>query len=170
MAVKIEKKRLLDSQGRPLTQGLFLEVGYNEDYAVYTLKDWDWEYKGNTYPSIKRLYLEHEDVVEYDFADTYFLGWNHWMRICANKLFSPHIESWREELQLKLSSRAIRNILDMAEDEKGFQAAKYIAERRWRTNAVGRPKKDTTELDRAVQRRLDEEFAEDVKRLKLQQG
>jgi hypothetical protein len=165
--MNVDKKKFLDSKGRPLTQGLFLEVGYNEDFAVYTLKDWDWEYNGKTYPSIKRLYLEHEDVLEYDFASTYFLGWNHWLRICRNRLFSKHVDEWRQELELKLASRAVRSILDMSEDEKGFQAAKYIAERQWNKNPVGRPKKDTSERDKAIEERLNDEFAEDVKRLQV---
>lgn len=39
----IDKKNFLDNRGRPLTQSLFLEVGYNTEYAYYTLKDFDYE-------------------------------------------------------------------------------------------------------------------------------
>lgn len=165
--MQIDKQRLLDSSGKPMTQSLFLEVGYNEDLAVYSLKDYHYKYKGKDFPSLKLLYLQHEDVLEYDFATTYFLSWDHWLRICRNKLFSKHVDSWRIELELKLASRAVRSILDMSEEEKGFQAAKYIAERQWNKNPVGRPKKDTSEADRAVEERLNNEFAEDVKRLQL---
>lgn len=165
-----DKKDMLDVRGRPLTQSLFLELGYQEDFAIYTLKDWDWQYNGKTYPSIKRLYLAHDDPLEYDFATTYFLGWNHWLRLCENKAIRKFIDEWRTELELKLASQSIRNIIDMTADEKGFQAAKYVAERGWNKNPVGRPKKDTSDYDAKVEERLNEEFGDDVKRLKEKFG
>lgn len=165
-----DKKTMLDVRGRPLTQSLFLELGYQEDFAIYTLKDWDWQYNGKTYPSIKRLYLAHDDPLEYDFATTYFLGWNHWLRLCENKAIRKFINEWRTELELKLASQSIRNIIDMTADEKGFQAAKYVAERGWNKNPVGRPKKDTSDYDAKVEERLNEEFGDDVKRLKEKFG
>lgn len=165
-----DKKDMLDVRGRPLTQSLFLELGYQEDFAIYTLKDWDWQYNGKTYPSIKRLYLAHDDPLEYDFATTYFLGWNHWLRLCENKAIRKFIDEWRTELELKLASQSIRNIIDMTADEKGFQAAKYVAERGWNRNPVGRPKKDTSEYDAKVEENLNKEFDGDVKRLKEKFG
>ena len=63
----IDKSRLVDGQGKPLTQSLFLEIGYT-DFSVYTLKDQDYEYNDKVYPSLKRLYLEMEDPTEYEFA------------------------------------------------------------------------------------------------------
>ena len=73
---QMNKKLLTDGSGKPLTQGLFLEIGYS-DSALYTLKDNDHEYNDKALPSIKRLYLEMEDVTEYEFANKYFLGWSH---------------------------------------------------------------------------------------------
>jgi len=163
-----DKKKMLDVRGRPLTQGLFLEIGYSEEFALYTLKEFDWEYNGTTYPSIKRLYLAHEDPVEYDFATTYFLSWNHWQRLCENKVIRKHIDEWRTELELKLASQSIRDIITMSAEERGFQAAKYVAERGWNKGSVGRPKKDTSVQDAKVEAQLDEAFAKDALRLKEQ--
>lgn len=168
--MEINKKDMLDVRGRPLTQSLFLELGYQEDFALYTLKDWDWDYNGKKYLSLKRLYLLHEDPLEYDFASTHLLGWSHWQRLCNNKAIRKYIDEWREELSLKLRSQAVRNIVDMTADEKGFQAAKYVAEEGWRKNSVGRPKKDTSEYDAKVDQRLHEEFGQDVQRLKEKFG
>lgn len=168
--MEIDKKQMLDVRGRPLTQSLFLELGYQEDFAIYTLKDWDWDYNGKKYPSIKRLYLQHEDPLEYGFATTYFLGWNHWLRLCENKAIRKYIDEWRNELALKLSSQSIRNIIDMTADEKGFQAAKYVAERGWEKSPVGRPKKDTSERDARIEERLEEEFGKDIQRLQEKFG
>lgn len=138
--MKIDKATLRDTLGRPLTQSLFLELGYNTQYAVYTLKDEDYEYEGKLYPSLKRLYLEMEDVVEYDFANKYLLGWNHWKRLQENKQLTPHIDEWRTELELKLRSQAVRDIIDMTADEKSFQAAKWIADKGWHKLGKGRPR------------------------------
>ena len=46
----------LTSKCKPLTQSLFLELGYTK-FALYTLKDDDHVYKGKTYLSIKDLQL-----------------------------------------------------------------------------------------------------------------
>ena len=164
--MEVDKKKFLDTMGRPLTQSLFLELGYDEEKAVYTLKDWNWDFKGKTYYSIKQLYLAHDDPGEYSFATTYFLGWNHWLRLCENKAIRKHIDEWRTELELKLASQAIRDIIGMSAEERGFQAAKYVAERQWNKNPVGRPKKDTSERDAKIQERLNSEFADDVARLR----
>lgn len=164
--MEIDKSKMLGPKNNVLTQGLFLEIGYNPEQAVYTLKDWDWNYEGVWYPSLKRLYLEHEDIVEYDFANTYLLGWKHWQRLCNNRILRKHIEEWRFELELKLRSQAIKQIVDMSVDEqKGFQAAKYIANKEWSKNGVGRPKKDTSEFDLKQEAKLNEEFSEDASRL-----
>lgn len=165
-----DKQKFISHGGIPYTQALFLELGYDVDTAVYTLKDWDYEYDGHTYPSIKRLYLELEDVTEYAFANTYFLSWNHWLRMCENKAIRKHIDTWRAELELKLRASALRAIVDMSADDKGFQAAKYIAEAQWRKNSVGRPKKDTSEQDAKLEEHLDKEFRNDALRLKEQLG
>lgn len=47
----MNKKLLTDGSGKPLTQGLFLEIGYG-DSALYTLKDNDHEYNDKVLPSI----------------------------------------------------------------------------------------------------------------------
>lgn len=161
-----DKKKFISHGGIPYTQALFLELGYDTEVAVYTLKDWDYEYEGKTYPSIKRLYLQMEDVGEYNFATEYFLGWKHWCRMCENKAIRKHIDEWRNELELKLRSTALRTIVDMSAEDKGFQAAKYIAEAAWKKNAVGRPKKDTSLQDSKIEERLSREFQQDALRLR----
>lgn len=160
--MKIDKDKLKDTQGRPLTQGLFLEISYDTRYAVYTLKDEDYEYEGKLYPSLKRLYLEMEDVVEYTFANRYLLGWSHWKRLQENKLFTARIEEWREELELKLRSQAIRDILDMTADEKSFQAAKFIADKGWEKLKAGRPRTAEKIKEEALLKSIEEDYSENI--------
>lgn len=163
--MKIDKSKFKDSGGRPITQSLFLEIGYS-DNAVYTLNDEDKTYKGKVYPSLKRLYLEHEDVTEYDFASTYLLNWLHWERLCKNKQLLKHIEQWRFELELKLRSAGIKAIIESAlEEDSGFQAQRYLADKGWAKQGAGRPKKDTSERDQRQEELLEEDFKADVVRL-----
>ena len=163
--MKIDKSKFKDSGGRPITQSLFLEIGYT-DNAFYTLKDEDHEHKGVVYPSLKRLYLEHEDVTEYDFATTYLLGWNHWKRLCGNKQVRKEIDEWRFELELKLRSAGLKAIIESALDEDGgFQAQKYLADKGWAKSGAGRPRKDTSEMDKKQEEMLADDFTADIIRL-----
>lgn len=161
--MKVDKTKFKDVMGRPLTQGLFLEIQYDTKFAYYTLTDEDKEYEGKIYPSLKRLYLEMEDPVEYEFANTYLLGWKHWMRMCGNAMLLSHIEEWRNELELKLASTGVRMMMDQAEDN--MQAAKWLAERGWAKRGAGRPAKEEKEKDRNLQEYLNGEFGGDVIRM-----
>ena len=157
-----------DIKGSFLTQGLFLELEYNESHAVYTLKEEDWEYKGKTYPSIRRLYLECEDITEYEFANKYFGGWSHWKRLQGNKRILREIDEWREELEVKIRAQAIRSIVDQtaSESQGSFQAAKWLADKGWDKARVGRPSKSDKEKDDKIAEKLADEFAGDVARLR----
>ncbi len=75
--MRVDKQKFISHKGIPYTQALFLELGYDVEAAVYTLKEYDYTYQDTVYPSIKRLYLEMEDTTEYLFANEYFLSYNH---------------------------------------------------------------------------------------------
>lgn len=161
--MQIDKNRLVDSTGRPLTQSLFLEIGYT-DFAVFTLKDQDFDYNGKQLPSLKRLYLEFEDPTEYEFANTYLLGWRHWKRMNENKILKKHFEEWREELEYRMRSKGVRSLLKSATNGN-FQAAKFFVDRGWDKRQAGRPSKAELEKEKAFQERVSEEYGGDVVRL-----
>ena len=154
---------MLDTMGRPITQSLFLEIGY-ADSALYTLKESDFEYNGRTLPSIKRLYLECADPTEYEFATTHLLGWGHWQRICENKAIRKFIDEWRIELEVKLRSAGVKNALAAAASGN-FQASKWVADRGWDTRGAGRPSKADVERETKVQSLISEEYSADVLRM-----
>ena len=156
---------MLDSVGRSLTQSMFLEVGYS-DAALYTLKDVDHEYNGKIYPSLKRLYLLEEDPTEYEFAVKYLLGWKHWQRLCENKLLRKSIDEWRAELEIKLRSRAVKEMIKSSASGK-IVASKWLADKGWAQRGAGRPTKAEVEGEKALLATVAEEFNEDVQRLKL---
>lgn len=158
-----QRSKLIDTMGRPITQGLFLEIGYT-DNAVYTLKDYDHEYNGQIYPSLKRLYLEVADPTEYEFANKYLLGWRHWLRLLENKQLRKHIDEWREELEVKLRCQGVKNIMASA-SLGSYQAGKWLADRGWETHGVGRPKKADLESQKKFEERIENEYGADIHRL-----
>lgn len=158
------KDKMVDSMGRPITQSLFLEIGYS-DSAIYTLKDNDFDYNGRLLPSIKRLYLECADPTEYEFATTYLLGWGHWQRICENKTVRRFIDEWRQELEVKLRSRGVKAAI-FAANTGNFQASKWLADRGWETRGAGRPSKAEVERETKIQAAITEEFSADVIRMR----
>lgn len=157
------RSQLLDPAGRPLTQSLFLEIGYT-DSAVYTLKDYDHEYKGKLYPSLQRLYLLIEDPTEYTFATQCLLGWKHWQRICENKQLRVYVDEWRAELEVKIRSQGVLEALKQAHTGS-FQAAKWVADKGWEQKAAGRPSKEELEKRAKIAEKVSDEYSADVLRL-----
>ena len=160
--MKIDKTRFKDSKGRYIVQGIFLEDRYNTELAVFTYDGEDKVYKGKTYPSLKKLYLEHADPVEYDFANTHLFDWAHWQRLCKNSVVSKHIDEWRNELGLKLVSEGVATMLDLATEGKSYQAAKYLADMGWSKKDVGRPSKEAVEGEIKKAAALEAEFESDL--------
>ncbi len=167
MSIEVDKAKMLDSKGAPLTQGLFLETAYsNTENVVYTLKPRDHVYKGKKLYSIRRLFLEVADPTEYEFAYKYFLDWEHWQRIKANQTIYKHLKGMEYELEVKLRSEGVKNAIDHARNGT-FQAAKWLADRGWEKRGAGRPTKEAVEHEKKVQQKLSSEWAEDVARLDL---
>lgn len=134
-----DRSKFKDEKGRYIVQGLFLEDRYNPDLAVYTLAGEDKDYKGQVFPSLKRLFIEHGDPEEYSFAQKYLYDWKHWKRLCANAIVSKHIDEWREELYLSLRSEGIATLIDLAINANSYQSAKWLADEGWIKRAKGRP-------------------------------
>lgn len=148
-------------------KGLFLETAVDTRTAVYTLKDFDY----NGYPSLYRLYMEAQDPTEYSFAMANLDGWEHWKKLMNSPFFTPYLDRWREELELKLESAGIERLLK--ECEKGgpsaLQAAKFLANKEWKKKKSGeparrgRPKKQHEQETLSFDPRLHEELLKDVK-------
>lgn len=145
--------------GRRLYGSLFFEIAkYNKDFCLYTLKRYDWD----GYPSLFKLYLEMEDPTEYEFANTYFEDWDHWNRLCQTKWFKPYVTAWREELDLKIKSKALKAIKQEAAkgDKNKFQANKILLDRSWesKTTTTGRGRPSKEQVEQRVQELAEEEI------------
>lgn len=157
--------QLRNSYNQMKTQALFLEYNYHRestDPAPFTLQPTD--YKGKT--SLKRLYLDCSDPTEYEFAIRVFGDWPHWQRLAGAPFFRPHIEQWRDELEIKLRSEAIRTVKN-ASDKADITSAKWLAEKRWeRTGGKrGRPSNEEVQREKKRLASIGAEIEEDAGRI-----
>jgi hypothetical protein len=152
----------LKGGGQIKTQSLFLEMGYDTEEAIYTLKDSDHEHKGKIYPSLRRLYLEAEDPTEYNFAEKYLWGWDQWQKMVDNKALYEHIRLWRDELEVKMRAVGVRDIIGLSKGS--FTAAKWVADGHWNVKR-GRPSKDEVERERKIRQRAVDEVSSDSDRV-----
>lgn len=125
-------------------QQLFFDKVFDPE-APYTLSRVD---KG-PHKSLYLLYMEADDVLEYDFAIKNLDGWDHWMRLCECTWFKPHIEKWRKELEIRTRARALKEIVrdSKSGSKSSASSSKFIVEKGWRdkegsANGRGRPTKD----------------------------
>lgn len=157
------------------TKGLFYETTIPEERVVFgtkwTLKEQDLVVGEKVYTSMKRIYLEMEDVTEYDFAIATLGSFKHWERLLESPMVRKHIDQWRKELNLKLKARAMKSIIKAAtEDEKlSFQAMKYLADNEYLDKAGkrGRPSKEEVKAELKKEVEVSKTFRDDAERIGL---
>jgi hypothetical protein len=160
---------------QPQTKGLFYELTLPEDRkemgTSWTLKEHDLQADGKVYKSMKKLFIEMEDVTEYDFAMTALGSYKHWERVTESPILKPHIEQWRKELNLKLKAKAMKSIIKSATvDEKlSFQAMKYLADNEYidKSNKRGRPSKEELNAELRREAEISKSFKDDAERIGL---
>jgi hypothetical protein len=161
---RFEDNPYKDKMGRWITQGLFIEHAADTSQALYTLKGYDLP----DHPSIKKIYLELEDPTEYTIATEYFGGWDHWLRLCANKTIRAHIDEWRSELEVKLRSQAIRaTIADAKSDSKSAaQSRRFLADKGWKEKRkAGAPSRaERAAIERDIEQQV-LDYADDWERV-----
>lgn len=154
--------------GALVTKGLFLE-NYTSDRenVMYSLSRQDKEGA----PSLYKLYLSMEDLTEYEFALTYFESWEHWQSIAQAAWMEPYITKWRTELQIKLKSMAVKEMIKEATlgGKNAFQALKWIIDKGWieRPAGPGRGRPSKEEIRKAAVEAAfsDTQIQDDLKRL-----
>lgn len=145
-------------------RGLFYETTLADKSTVlYTLKDQDHE----GYKSLYRLYLEMEDLLEYDFANTHLGGWEHWQQLCNTTWFEPYITRWREELELKVRTEALRTLREDAKSSSRSAAAsnRFLLEKGWAPKVPGRPTKQAVKDEAQKRAKLLQSFDDDYARI-----
>lgn len=162
-----------DVMNRWRTANLFEETC--EDPAkyppIFTLKDDDTA----SCVSLKRLYLLMEDVTEYNFARSCLGSWEHWEAITSSWVLKPHIEKWRELLDIQLRAKYLQLIKSSAEDGEGpnaLNATKYLLETTTsmgnaKASKRGRPSKQEKEAHLKKEMRDSQTIKNDAERLGL---
>lgn len=158
---------LRDKRGVFRTRSLFVETHTGDDTwePPYSLK----AYKDNgPVKSLHKMYMEANDPTEYKFAKKAFSSWEHWEALCKCTWFEPIIASWRRELQAKIHSVGVEQVLSILAEAKEtgatrLQAAKYLASL---TPSLGsaqkaeKPKpKAKSPAERIKEKRASEDFA-----------
>lgn len=154
------------SQGKWLLKGMFFEMcppHKREEYCSFTLKEDDHE----GYVSMKKLYLQYNDPTEYQFAIEVLGNYSHWKLLSNCDWFKPYVESWRDEMEAKLTSEAVRQIALASMEEKGFQAAKWLAEKGYKEKQVGAKSKAAKAKEAKINQMVDEDLEKDAVRLGL---
>lgn len=172
MSLPEHRSKFRNSTNGRYLKGLFFETTLaDKSSVVYSLKDWDHE----GYPSLYRLYMEMEDLTEYEFSNQYLDGWEHWEMLTSAEWFKPYVDRWRKELSLKIKARALRTLRAEAESssKNAFAANKFLVDRGWvekedgKAHSRGRPSKD--EVKKAADQIAlnDRRLEEDSKRLEM---
>jgi hypothetical protein len=152
-----DRSRFRDDRGTFFTQALFLELAY-DPRAIYTLQHDDRMYKGEWYPSIRRLYVETMDPTEYEFAKRYFFSWEHWQKTAANAAVAVEVQKWRDELAAALRAAAVAKIV--AQADTSFQAAKWLAD-----NGIKPLERKKASVGKKPGSRVDENATNDAHRI-----
>ena len=112
---------------------------------IFTFKEDDHVYTGKTfehkkYISLRRLYLEMEDLTEYRFAKTVFGNFDHWKcffmsneidevgRFVEPYKWFKHVIDWRSELELALRAKGLQSVINRADNSAN---AKWLVDRGW---------------------------------------
>ena len=157
------------------TKALFFETTLPE-YRLemepeWTLKEKDHlAHDGKTYRSMKKIYLEMEDVTEYEFALATLGSFTHWETLCKSPWFKEHIEQWRKELNLKLKARGMKSIIKAAttDENLSFQAMKYLADNQYLDKGKrGRPSKEEIAKKLKEETETNKIFRDDAERIGL---
>lgn len=137
-----------NSSGTYFTSALFCDVMEEREKhsALYTLYS-DVDIKGldgKVYKSLKFIYLKMEDVYEREFALACFDSWSHYKKMLRCSWFVEELEKWREELEIRHRSQALKSIRDVANDpldKNSFNANKFLLAGGWQQSKTKVEKK-----------------------------
>lgn len=95
----------------------------------------------------RQIFLDLEDLTEYEFAIQVVGGWNEWSKFKLNwpTFRNKILPAWKEELRAKLNSRYFKRInASLTDGEVNLSALKWFMEGKY-TSAVETPE-DTGEI------------------------
>ncbi len=138
--------------GKPPSANLFKE---NNPEGKHSLADW------------REKFIEISDPTEYKAALILAGSWAGW---CTIKKHWPYfrdviLQDWLAEVEIKLRSDAIKEIIDQSKDEKGTAAAKWVAEGRYNPRKTGAPTKAEKQREARIAAGVEKEVEDDINRV-----
>jgi ABC-type histidine transport system ATPase subunit len=115
--------------------------------------------------------MDCDDITEYEFARKYFLNWRHWQMVrkirskYGTKRVCDYFDEWADEMAVKVKSAAIKQIVAKSKEDKGYQAAKYLADKGWVEKKAGQPSKEAKERQLKIDAKVQKEVEDDLKRM-----
>lgn len=159
--------------GKYFTKAMFVEHYDPNIKPVFTMKEFDWEYEGVTYPSFSRLFLEVGDPTGYLFAKEYLKSYKHFQELQKGGWFREYLDEILEELEIAQKAMGYKKIAEIATGETGsaYNAAKFLAkegfegEKTTGKKPVGRPSKTAKERNSRIQDSVHSRIEDDMQRI-----
>ena len=107
-----------------------------------------------TFEEARQLFIECNDPTGYMFATTYLGGWKHWLALKNSPSITEELDSWEEELQIKLRAESVANMIILSTGDKGYQANKFLVDGGWIKKGAGRPTKAS--VKKAIRQKVTE--------------
>lgn len=146
---------LHSANGNKLTTGLFEEFSRDDTTVTPLFKLSDW----------RKTYVELADPTGYEAAMQLIGSWEHWLALMESPAFRMHVDRWNQEVEVKLRSEALKQLMKQSRLPTGTAAAKFLAEAGF-VERDKRKKKDK-EQDDAAGKAAKSKVADDAKRLGL---
>ena len=185
-----DKRKFYNENNTLLGRALFWEEAWRPEYAIYTLSRYDRSLPERVevsedgvetirpaleLKSLYRLYMDANDITEYDFANKYFAHWDHWQTIANSNWFKDELAKWRKELEIRVVSDALKLIQmeAISESKYAYNANRYLADKGWLpkektpSKGAGRPSKASIQEEAARQIADLHDIEADLKRLGL---
>lgn len=147
-----------DDHMRNRTKSLFYEYRHPGYPYIFTLKDYDIVLEnGDIIKSFKQIYLSLNDPTEHRIATEVLTSLDHWRQFTKSSWIGPAIDSYREELEIKLRCEAIEHVSRQAADSTS--AAQFLAQGKWKVQR-GRPSNEEKERALKIETRIEDEVEE----------
>ncbi len=143
------------ANGNKLTTSLFEELVRDDSTVkpVFKLADW------------KKVYVDAGDPTGYEAAMELIGDWDHWLALMESPAFKAHVDRWNLEIEVRMRSNAVKQLIKQSRLPTGTAAAKWLAEAGF-VERDKRKKKDKQDDDAAA-RAARSKVSEDAKRLGL---
>lgn len=142
-----------DSAGRVATSSMFKQ--YNKR-GTECIEDW------------RERFVATLDPTEYAGAIELVGSWSAWTRLKKNwpSFQKLHLDDWLDEIEVRMKSLAMRSLIMEAQKEVGSgNAAKFIAEGKYKEKRAGRPTKAEVARRTKIDSELDSRIKADLERI-----